>query len=101
MNKLSKKDLFIYRLFLKNMNNVIIDNELDNYLLSIMNFIENNYISDNNNNYDLNDFIQECFLAFYELKKDNKLSHIKYNDELIAIYLNMNTTQKSLKKELA
>ena len=98
MENLSSRDLFIYRKFLIDMKNNLIDEELDKYLLTIMEFIELKYESDAYNNYNLEDFIQECFVFFYDSKNNNELNKEYFVNGIESIYQELNNTQKMTKK---
>lgn len=100
MNNLNKKDLFIYRKFLNSMRDNLIDTDLDLYLPLIMDFIESKYESNENNNYDLEDFIQECFALFYNDKIKNILELDYFETKINEIYSKMNNEQKTIKEEI-
>ena len=94
MKDLNSKDLHTYKIFLKRMQETMIDKELDKYLPIIMDFIELEYKSDDHNNYSLEDFIQECFAEFYREKNDETLDEERFSHIIRKTYKEMNENQK-------
>ena len=59
-----------FRKFLDQTRNGTGDSLLDKYIPFLVYFIEKNYRSIDNKNFDLNDFIQECYLKMTEFEDD-------------------------------
>ena len=71
---MNKRDLYKYRKFLNLVKNGTDDAFLDRCLPLLVRFIERNYSSDDTKMFDIDDFIQECFVKMEELRDKDVFS---------------------------
>ena len=77
--KLNKKDLYQYRKFVMQMEQGSGDTYLDECIVALIRFINNQYISEESKNFELDDFIQECLMKVGKYRDNPSLKMALYN----------------------
>ena len=87
--KLNKRDINKYKEFLEEIKKYK-DKTLQAYSYIIIDFLENNYNSNDSSSYDIDDFIQEAYILLF--KKHEQIEEV--DNELNNLYKKMNNNEE-------
>ena len=93
--KLNKRDKTKYKEFLEEIKKYK-DKTLQVYSYIIMEFLENNYNSNDSSSYDIDDFIQEAYIILYS--KQEQIEEV--DNELNNLYNKMNKNEVDKKERI-